>query len=574
MSGGPIKQIFNAQIDKSYASKELQIAGWVFKIRNLGGLVFIDLKDRTGILQLVLDPKKIPEANKLNLQDCIMVNGFVRERPENQKNKDVPAGEIELDVRQLTVLARSKTPPFVVEEELKASEELRLKYRYLDLRRLSMQKIIIFRHYIVTAIREYLNTNGFIEIETPILTRSMPEGARDYLVPSRLYPGKFYALAQSPQMYKQLLMVAGFERYYQIARCMRDEDPRHDRQPEFTQLDLEMSFVNEEDIYQLIEGMFKYIFKKVLNKELKIPFPRFTFEQVMNKYGTDKPDMSFGLEIIDLKQNFSKLQFPPFFDKEKISGIIVPNGKAISRKLLDEYNEDAKNAGLGGIYWVRKEANLSGSIAKYLNEEITNQIGLKDGALLITAAGDRKILSFLGSLRNRIADELNLRGTNFHFLWVYDFPLFEIDEKTGRFSPCHHPFTQPKPEDLEYLDSDPLKVRGRQYDLVLNGNELASGSIRNNNRQLQEKIFEILGVDKETAGKKFGLLLEALDYGAPPHGGIAPGIERIVMLLTGVKSIRDVIAFPKTTQAQGLLENIPDVVEPEQLKELHLRIEE
>jgi len=501
------------------------------------------------------------------------VKGIVRERPENQKNPEIPTGDIELDVSELTILSKSKNPPFVVEEELKASEELRLKYRYLDLRRLTMQRIIIMRHKIVNAIREYLNSKDFIEIETPILTRSMPEGARDYLVPSRLYPGKFYALAQSPQMYKQLLMVAGFERYYQIARCMRDEDPRHDRQPEFTQLDLEMSFVNEEDIYNLIEGLFQHIFKKVLKQDLKVPFPRFTFEQAINMYGTDKPDISFGITINDFTETFKKINFPPFADKEKICGIKIPDAKSISRKILDGFNDEAKNRGLGGIYWIRKEGSLSGTLSKYLDEDTINKIGLNDGDLLITTAGGRKVYYFLGDLRNRLGDLLNLRGKDFHFLWIYDFPLFEIDEKTGRINPCHHPFTQPKPEDVKYLDNEPLKVRGRQYDLVLNGNELASGSIRNHNRELQERIFEILGVDKKTAKEKFGLLLEALDYGAPPHGGIAPGIERIVMLLAGVKSLRDVIAFPKTTQAQGLLENIPDFVEPEQLKELHLKIE-
>ncbi len=545
----------------------------MFKIRNLGGLIFIDLKDRTGILQLVIDPKKIPQANGLNLQDCILIKGIVQERPENQKNPDIPTGDVELIVNELFVLSKSKTPPFVVEEELKASEELRLKYRYLDLRRLTMQKIIIFRHKIVTAIREFLNSKDFIEIETPILTRSMPEGARDYLVPSRLYPGKFYALAQSPQMYKQLLMVAGFERYYQIARCMRDEDPRHDRQPEFTQLDLEMSFVVEDDIYNLIEGMFKYIFKTVLNQELKTPFPRFTFDQAIHRFGTDKPDISFGMEIKDFTEILRKIKFQPFEGKENICGIIVPEARSISRKILDGFNEEAKKKGLGGIYWLKKDGNLGGTLSKYLDENVLEEIGIKENEMLIIATGDKKIYYFLGELRNRIGDELNLRGKGFHFLWVYDFPLFEIDENTGRVSPCHHPFTQPKPEDVQYLDTEPLKVRGRQYDLVLNGNELASGSIRNHDRKLQERIFEILGVDKETAARKFGLLLEALDYGAPPHGGIAPGIERIVMLLAGVKSIRDVIAFPKTTQAQGLLENIPDIVEPEQLKELHLKIE-
>ncbi|MEO0141882.1 MAG: aspartate--tRNA ligase, partial [candidate division WOR-3 bacterium] len=348
----------------------------MFKIRNLGGLIFIDLKDRTGILQLVIDPKKIPQANGLNLQDCILIKGIVQERPENQKNPDIPTGDVELIVNELFVLSKSKTPPFVVEEELKASEELRLKYRYLDLRRLTMQKIIIFRHKIVTAIREFLNSKDFIEIETPILTRSMPEGARDYLVPSRLYPGKFYALAQSPQMYKQLLMVAGFERYYQIARCMRDEDPRHDRQPEFTQLDLEMSFVVEDDIYNLIEGMFKYIFKTVLNQELKTPFPRFTFDQAIHRFGTDKPDISFGMEIKDFTEILRKIKFRPFEGKENICGIIVPEARSISRKILDGFNEEAKKKGLGGIYWLKKDGNLGGTLSKYLDENVLEEIGI------------------------------------------------------------------------------------------------------------------------------------------------------------------------------------------------------
>lgn len=535
--------------------------------------MFVDLKDRTGILQLVIDPKKFDEAKELGLQDCLFVSGVVQERPENQKNSKMITGDVELVVDKLNVLAKSKVPPFVIEEEVKASEELRLRYRYLDLRRQTMQDMIYFRHRVVTAIREYLNNLNFIEIETPILTRSMPEGARDYLVPSRLYPGKFYALAQSPQMYKQLLMVAGFERYYQIAKCMRDEDPRHDRQPEHTQIDIEASFVNENDIYNLIEGMFQHIFKTVLKTELKIPFPKFSFNDVITRFGSDKPDISFGMEIKNFKDIFTKINFPAFEGKAEICGLVVENGKSISRKMLDEFNEKAKKKGMGGVYWLKKETGLSGGLAKYIDDNTIKQLGIKQGELLIVCAGDKKILPFLGEIRNLIAQELKLRQPGFHFLWVYDFPLFEIDENTGKLNPCHHPFTQPKQEDIQYLDTEPIKVRGRQYDLVLNGNELASGSIRNHNRQLQEKIFELLGVDKKTAAEKFGLLLEALDYGAPPHGGIAPGIDRIVMLLAGVESIRDVIAFPKTTQAQGLLENIPDVVEPKQLKELHLKIE-
>lgn len=551
----------------------IEAYGWVFRIRNLGGLIFIDLKDRTGILQLVIDPKTVIEAENLGLQDCIYVQGVVRERPMDQKNPKLATGDVELAVEKLKILNKSKVPPFVVEDDVKASEELRLRYRYLDLRRDVMHRNIIFRHKVVTAIREYLNSKDFIEIETPLLTRSMPEGARDYLVPSRLYPEKFYALAQSPQMYKQLLMVAGFERYYQIARCIRDEDPRHDRQPEHTQIDIEMSFVKEEDIFNLVEGMFAHIFKKAINKELRVPFPNLSYTEAIEKYGTDKPDLRFGMEIISLKGIFAKLDFTPFKDKQEIQGIIVKDGNKISRKRVDEFNEAAKAKGLGGIYWAKKEERLSGSIAKLINEEIIDELRMENGDLLIVGSGDKKVFTFLGELRNRIAEDLHLKGGDFSFLWVYDFPLFEIDEKTKRLVPCHHPFTQPREEDINFLDTEPLRVRGRQYDLVCNGNELASGSIRNHNRQLQEKIFGILGVDKETADKKFGLLLDALDYGAPPHGGIAPGIDRICMILMGIQSIRDIIAFPKTTQAQGLLENIPDYVEPEQLKELHIKFD-
>jgi len=531
-------------------------------------MIFVDLRDRTGVLQLVIDPT-VTGVKELGLQDCIYAAGDVKERPADQKNPKMVTGEVELIVNKLEILNKSKVPPFVVESEVKANEELRLRYRYLDLRRAPMQRNIVFRHNIITAMREYLNRNYFIEIETPILTRSMPEGARDYLVPSRLYPEKFYALAQSPQMYKQLLMVAGFERYYQIARCMRDEDPRHDRQPEHTQIDIEMSFVDEDDVFAVAEGMFSHIFKVVMGQDLKIPFERMTYASAMERYGSDKPDLRFGMEIVDLRDIFKGVEFAPFDRKDEIRGLVVGPGSKISRKKLDAMNGSAKTAGLGGVFWSKIDDTCTGSIGKVIDGKIIEKMRLEKGNLLIVAAGDGRIFKFLGRLRTELAAELGLGGTGFRFLWVTDFPIFERDEKTGDFVASHHIFTQPRPGDIQFLDSDPLRVHGRLYDLVCNGNELASGSIRNHDRRLQEKLFAIAGMD----AAKYTMLLDALEYGAPPHGGIAPGIDRIVMVLGGLTSLRDVIAFPKTTTAQGLLENIPDSVTPEQLKDLHLKFE-
>ncbi|MBE0433509.1 aspartate--tRNA ligase, partial [candidate division WOR-3 bacterium] len=558
-----MKELFNDQINKDRVGIEITVYGWVDRIRNLGGLIFVDLKDRTGVLQLKVDPG-IAGAAALGLQDCVRATGRVEERPFDQKNPKMETGEVELVVRELEVLNRSKVPPFVIGNDVKASEELRLRCRYLDLRRAPMQRNLIFRHGVITTMREYLNRNGFIEIETPILTRSMPEGARDYLVPSRLYPGKFYALAQSPQMYKQLLMVAGFERYYQIARCMRDEDPRHDRQPEHTQIDIEMSFVEEEDVYNVTEGMFKHIFKVIMHQDLQTPFVRISYETAMERYGTDKPDLRFGLEITDLGPVFRGKDFPPFLGQPELRGLIVAEAGGISRKRLDALNEAARDAGLAGIFWARIGEKCSGSIGRLIDRQVIEALQLVPGNMLIAAAGDQRVFAFLGRVRTEIAQELKLHESGFRFLWVTDFPIFERDAKTGRIAVSHHIFTQPKASEIACLDHDPLRAHGRLYDLVCNGNELASGSIRNHDRQLQEKLFAIAGMDPA----KYTMLLDGLDYGAPPHGGIAPGIDRIVMVLAGVNSLRDVIAFPKTTTAQGLLEGIPDSVSPEQLADL------
>ncbi len=562
------------------------VFGWVNRTRDHGGLLFIDVRDRYGLVQTVFDPNVdnglCVQARELKPEFCIAVKGRVRARPEGMKNPGLPTGEVEILANELTILSPSPTPPFVIVDDVKATEELRLRYRYLDLRRPSMQQNIIIRHKLSQSIRKHLNRLGFLEIETPILTRSTPEGARDYLVPSRLHPGKFYCLAQSPQLYKQLLMVSGFDRYYQFPRCLRDEDLRADRQPEHTQIDIEMSFVDEDDIFEVAEGMLKLAFKEILGKNIKTPFPRIPYAESLDKFGTDKPDLRFGLNLIDMTRDAENSGFRIFDETLKKGGVIKAiNAKGchhFSRRELDELEEVVKTRGAAGLLWARFTPVLQGSMAKFLTpstvEKFKETCGLSPDDLLLVVAGSKNTVnSSLGALRVVLGRKLNLaREGEFAFTWIVDFPIFEYNEDVGRIEASHHIFSMPKEEDLHLLDTDPLKVRGKVFDLVCDGVELASGSIRNHRVELQQKLFKIIGLSEDEATRRYGFLLEALKYGAPPHGGIAPGIDRICMLMAGRNNIRDVIPFPKTLQAISLLEGAPSEVDEEQLKELHIKI--
>ena len=563
------------------------VAGWVRKQRNLGSLIFIDLRDRTGYVQLAFDENSAPElfeaAASVRSEYVLAVSGTVRER--SSKNPDIPTGDIEIYAETLSVLGESETPPFDITDDCKANEELRLKYRYLDLRRPVLQNNIMFRAKTAKAVRDYLCDNGFIEIETPMLIKSTPEGARDYLVPSRVHKGSFYALPQSPQLYKQLSMVAGFDKYFQLARCFRDEDLRADRQPEFTQIDIEMSFVDIEDVLAVGEGLVKHIFKSVMGVDIETPIPRHTYKECMERYGSDKPDIRFGMEIQNVSEAVKGCSFPVFASAVEAGGSVrAINLKGcadkLTRKEIDRLADYAKGCGAKGLAWVRRHDTDSGSFLKHMTEPelaaLYAAAGCEKGdVLLILADTDtNRMLSQLGQLRVEAANRLGIEKTGYKFLWVVEMPFFELDAETGEWVAMHHPFTAPLDECREYLETDKGRVRAKAYDLVLNGIELSSGSIRITDPKLQAKIFELLGLSDEEARVKFGYLLEAFKYGAPPHGGMAIGLDRLVMQMLGASSLRDVTAYPKVQNAKELMTDCPAGVPQRALDDLGIVIKE
>jgi len=577
------------ELRESDIGQPVVLNGWVDTRRDLGGLIFIDLRDRYGITQIVFEPSLSEEAHNLakdlRSEFVISVEGTVRKRPPETDNAALPTGHIDVMVKKLVILNEAKTTPFPIRDKIDTSEDIRLKYRYLDLRRPSVQKNLLLRHKMYQIVRKYFDENNFVEIETPVLMKSTPEGARDYLVPSRIHKGKFYALPQSPQTYKQLLMVSGFDRYFQIVKCYRDEDLRADRQPEFTQIDVEMSFVDQEDVFQTVEGLMKLLYKEIWNLELQLPLPRFTFDEAMEKYGSDKPDLRFNIELTTLNKVFANTTFKVFKDQIDSGGIttglLANECGDYTRNQLDVLTDYVKKLGAGGLIWMRvKEGGeLEAPIAKFLTEEekknLITGINAKPGDLIFILTGRRiKTLNIMGQLRLEMARRLDLIKTDSppKLLWVTDFPLFEWDEETKRFYAMHHPFTSPRIEDVKLMDSHPEKVKARAYDLVLNGNEIAGGSIRIHNASLQAKMFKALGIGHEEAEHKFGFLMKAFKYGAPPHGGIAFGFDRMAMIFTGESSIREVIAFPKTASAISLMDDSPSTVSEEQLRELHIKI--
>ncbi len=571
----------------SDAGKTVSLCGWVQRQRDLGGLIFVDLRDRTGLVQLSFDDSTAKDifekASSLRSEYVVAAIGTVRER-ESKTNK-IATGDIEVYVTELRLLAKSETPPFEIVENSKANDMLRLKYRYLDLRRPEMQHAIATRHKVAKIARDYFDENGFLEIETPVLTKSTPEGARDYLVPSRVHPGKFYALPQSPQQYKQLLMLSGFDRYFQIARCFRDEDLRADRQPEFTQIDLEMSFVNEDDIMGIQEGFLKRVFKEVLDVDVQTPFQRMPWQEAMDRFGSDKPDLRFGFELKDISDIVKDCGFGVFSGPVANGGSVrlinIEGGAAaFPRKKIDKLGDFAKTYHAKGLAWARlHEGNMTSSYAKFLTEEenaaILERAGAKDGDLVLIV-GDEKnsvVWAALGALRCEVAKQMGLIDPkDFKFLWVTEFPMFEYSEEEGRYQAMHHPFTAPMVEDEDKILTDKANCRARAYDIVLNGCELGGGSIRINTPEMQEKAFQALGISDEDIQERFGHLVGAFKFGAPPHGGLAYGLDRLCMLMAGAPSIRDVIAFPKVQNASDLMMACPDVVDQKQLDDLSIAV--
>ncbi|SDK70082.1 aspartyl-tRNA synthetase [Jeotgalicoccus aerolatus] len=583
-----MKRIYSNEVTINKKEETVRLQGWVQKRRDLGGLIFIDLRDKKGLIQVVFNPDVSKEAltvaDKIRTEFVVDIQGTVKQRDEKQVNKNIASGEIEVYAEHIEILSKAKTPPFQVSDD-NINEDTRLKYRYIDLRRPKLQNILKTRSVINKAVRDFLAEEDFMDIETPVLSKSTPEGARDYLVPSRVHPGEFYALPQSPQIYKQLLMLSGMERYYQIVKCFRDEDLRADRQPEFTQIDIEKSFTDQEDIIEMNERLIQHVMKTVKGLDIPAPLPRITFDDAMARYGVDKPDTRFGMELQDLTAFSESVDFKVFKSAVESGGsvkaIVVKDAASdYSRKDIDKLEAFVKNYGAKGLAWMKmNEEGLQGPIAKFFDEdkksELSELLTLEANDLILFAADkDSVVHASLGNLRNKLAKDLNLIDKGqFNFIWVTDWPLFEYDEELGRYFAAHHPFTSPKAEDIDKLESAPHEVKANAYDIVLNGYELGGGSIRINDAELQERMFRVLGFSDEERDSQFGFLIEAFKYGAPPHGGIAYGLDRFVMLLTGSDNIRDVIAFPKTQNASDLMMDAPSDVSKDQLKELHIDLD-
>ena len=584
-----MRSIYCGDVGAKEEGQEVTVAGWVHRRRDHGGVIFIDLRDREGLVQVVFNPEKkeiFTEAERIRSEYVLSVKGMVRIRPDGTKNPNMKTGEIEIIASELNTLNDSLTPPFHHDEN--ASEEVRLKYRYLDLRRESMLHNLRLRHRVTQALREFLDKNGFVDIETPMLTRATPEGARDYVVPSRTHQGKFFALPQSPQIFKQLLMMSGFDRYYQIVRCFRDEDLRADRQPEFTQLDIEMSFVDQQSVMNKMQDLIRYVFDRVMNISLPEVFPVMSYSEAMRRFGSDKPDLRIPMELVDLSDIMKEVEFKVFSgpakDKDgRVAALAVPGGSSLSRKEIDDYTSFVARYGAKGLAYIKiediskKKDGMQSPILKFLPDEVidelVNRVDINDGDIIFFGADKENIVNdALGALRVRIGKDLNLLEEGWQPLWVTDFPMFEKDKNSNNWTSLHHPFTAPSIDDAEELENNPGKVLSKAYDMVLNGSEIGGGSIRIHNKKMQAKVFQLLNISDAEAQEKFGFLLQALEYGCPPHGGIAFGLDRIIMLLSGAESIRDVIAFPKTQTASCPLTDAPGEVSSEQLKETGIRL--